>query len=642
VQTVNGSAARRAVVLLVTFLALSVATAQARPLFFRYTAIADTKDRLFEELNFPCINDLSLIAFSGRFSTHVEGLFSRHNLGGFNTLADSASTPYESFDLDCSINHNAMIEIGALQKVSNGFNNVILRGTGNSVTPLVDTTGTYNELNGYQLNLVGKTVLSARRASDDAAVLLVKGVGILNGPERIIVPGTGAVSQFSFPLTDPVINSSGTVAYAATKNQNGSLHLITVTESGLVTELLDDSGPFAGISNVILNDVGSMAFGGVLAGGEGGVWRLDLINDRWNLTQLASSRTLDCIEFTPVAMNDLTAVTFGCLGTSMVYSAYLSDAQGLHQLASPGTQMLGRTAAQTIISRESVNSDEQIALHVDFDDGTSAIVRVDPTFIPPWLQVVLSGAFELTTTSGGGGAGITTSVNTPTKLLLLSFDLTFPSQKGGELRVTLGDKLLKSFDATLPGIRQHVRIPIDLRRTAKGAPGKARSSLRFEITGGRGGAVQISNVMIPGVISDSMRSNAGHRWHIDTSKGGRAGPVDTTAFPVGIQVAREAMGSKRPAPVAILSSAGFDATHDIIRTTITVNGQLLSGTAKKGEAASEPHCLERDVNADKLPDLVCDVMLTDSSVRVEALTINGWSIAGSATPGQVVSDSTGH
>ena len=154
--------------------------------------------------------------------------------------------------------------------------------------------------------------------------------------------------------------------------------------------------------------------------------------------------------------------------------------------------------------------------------------------------------------------------------------------------------------------------------------------------------MQISNVMIPGVISDSMRSDPGHRWHVDTSKGGRAGPVDTTAFPVGIQVPRETIGSKRQTAVAILSSAGFDTTHDVIRTTITVNGQLLSGTAKKGETASEPHCLERDVNADKLPDLVCDVMLTDSSVRVEALTINGWSIAGSATPGQDVSDSTGH
>ncbi len=613
-------------------LTLCNTAAQAHPLFFHYTAIADTKDRIFEELYFPCMNDLALIAFGGRFTTHVEGVFSRQNLNGFSTLADANSPPYDSFSLSCSINYNAMVEFTALQKVSDGYDTIVLRGIGDAASPLVDSTGTYNEIDSYQLNLVGKTVLTAVRGSDDAHVLLVKGVGALTGPERIILPATGAIAGFSFPLTDPAINSSGTVAYAATKNYNGSLHLITVTESGLVTELLDDSSPFTGISSVIMNDVGSMAFSGILAGGETGVWRLDLVNDRWNLTQLASSKNLDCIEFGPVAMNDLNAVTFGCIGSSMMYAAYLSNAQGLHQLVSPGTQLLGRTASQIIITRESVNIAEQIAAHVDFDDGTSAIVRIDPTAIPPWLSVITSSAFELSTAANGGSAAIVTPVNIPAKRLLLSFDVAFRKSDKAELRVMLGDKLLKSIAATPSGVvRQHVKIPLDLRSTAKGAPSWARSNLRFEIIGGHRAAVQISNVMIPGVFADPLRSDPGHRWKIDTSKGGMAGPVDTTAFPVGVQLQNSSTAGNHLG-VAILSSPGFDAPREIIRSTLNINGSQLAKS--KSAAALDPHCVEIDVNADKLIDLVCDAETTDSAVRVEAMTIDGWQIAGSTAVGR--------
>ncbi len=612
--------------------------------YFRFTSIADTSEHFFSELNFPCLNDLSRIAFTGTLSSGVDGVFSRVNLGGFDTLADSGSTPYHDFSLDCSINHNAMIEFKALKTVSNGFDTVVLRGTGNSSSPLIDSTGTYDQFSGFQLNLTGKSALGAQRASDNANVILVKGAGTLTGPETVIAPVAGSIALFSNFATNPVINSSGTVAFAAIKNRNGTVHILTVDESGLITELLDDEGPFVGISDVIINDVGSLAFHGTVAGGERGVWRLDQVNGLWNMTQLASSNTSPCVEFDAVAVNDLGATAFSCRDFNSFSYVYLNDQQGLHLILGPGSQLFGRTVASAVIGREAINSDKQVAMLVNFDDDSSAIVRTDATFIPPWLAPILSGALQLEAnadvSSNGGGPSVSTPINTRLKLMLLSFDVVFPSKYEGELHVMLGDKLLKSVAATAPGIHQHIMLPIDLRKNSHRAANGFVDQLRFELTGKSGAVAQISNVLIPGVITDSMQADVNKRWHIDSSKGGHVHFVDTTPFPVQVQIVsgdkQKAVSSTHTVSVAILSSEGFDATHDIDRSTLTFNGALLEPEAKQNAAAAHSRCVARDVNADKLPDLVCEVMLVapakpakTETVRVAAMSIHGWNIAGS-------------
>lgn len=614
---------------------LGVSQAQARPEYFRYTSIADTSQHFFSHLNFPCLNDLSRIAFTGTLSSGVEGAFSRVNLSGFNTLADSGVTDYQDFGLDCSINHNAMIEFTALKKVSDGYDTVILRGTGNSASPLTDSTGTYDQFSGFQLNLVGKSVLGAERAADGANVIVVKGAGTLNGPERVIAPGSGAISFYSNYARNPVINSSGTVAFTAIKNRNHTAHILTVDESGLVTEFLSDEGPFVSVGDVVIDDTGSLAFHGVLAGGERGVWRLDQVNDQWVLTQLASSSTTPCFTFSAVAMNDLDAVVFACRDFNSASYVYLSDKQGLHLVLGPGSQLFGRVVAQADIGREAVNSDKQIAMLVDFYDNSSAVVRADPTFIPPWLGPIVSGGLQLETSSDNGGAGISTPIHVRPKLLLLSFDLTFPNSTTGKLHVMLGDKLLKSIVAGR-GRHQHVVIPVELRKDSRGS-NEWTESLRFEMTGKAGAAVQISNVLIPGIISDAMRNDAAVRWHVDVSKGGFAQFVDTTPFPVEVRILPATKQAKALAThsvtAAILSSKGFDATHDIDISTLAFDGKLLE--PGKNPAGRPSSCASRDVNADKLPDLVCEVMVASAErsalpVHVDATSIHGWTISGSS------------
>ena len=645
-HTSNRSALIRtlAVIALAYFIS-GLTPASARPIYFRYTSIADTSEHFFSHLNSPCINNLSRIAFTGRLSSGVEGVFSRVNLGGFDTLADSGTSNYVSFGLDCSINHNAMIEFVGLKKVSDGFDRVVLRGTGNSSSPLIDSTGTYDEFSSFQINIVGKSVLGARRASDHANVILVKGSGSLTGPQRVVVPGTGAISQYSSFATNPTINSSGTIAVAATKSQNHTIHILTIDESGLVTQFLDDSGPFIGIDDVTINNSGSILFAGIVLGGERGVWRLDQVGGSWNLTQLASSNTTECVQFNAMALSDLDVAAFSCNDFNSFSYVYLSDQQGLHKIQGFGSQLFGRRVQQASIGREAINSDKHVAMLIDFDNGSSAIVRADPTYIPPDLVTSISGAFQLEVSADGGGPSITTPIHVRPNLMLLSFDVVFPSRTTGELHVLLGDKLLKSIAASRPGGQQHISIPVDLRKDPRIANGVI-DQLRFEITGKSGAAAQISNVVIPGVISDSMQANAGKRWHID-AKGGHAAIIDTTPFPVKVEIALDgkqtAPSKNRAVPVAILSSDGFDATHDIDRNTLTFNGTSLPPDVKpetKQNTTTPASCNARDVNADKLPDLVCDVVLAtsakstkDQTVRVEATSIYGWRIAGSNETG---------
>ncbi|HEX2584331.1 MAG TPA: hypothetical protein VHL14_04310 [Steroidobacteraceae bacterium] len=621
-----------------TYLITGLTSAMARPEFFRFTSIADTSEHFFSHLNFPCLNNLSRIAFTGRLSSGVEGVFSRVNLGGFNTLADSGTSAFVDFGLDCSINHNAMIEVIALKKVSDGFDRVVLRGTGISSSPLIDNTGTFDEFGGFQLNITGKTALGAHRASDGVDVILVKGSGQLTGPERIVAPGTGAISQFSSFANNPAINSAGKVAFAAFKNQNHTIHILTVDEAGLVTVFLDDQGPFVGVGDVVINGSSSIAFHGTLGGGERGVWLIDQVNGQSFIKQLASSNNTPCVDFDAVALGDLDDVAFACRDFNSFSYVYLSDKFGLHRVLGPGSQLLGRRVSRANIGREAINSDKHIAILADFDDGSSAIVRANPTFLPPDFVINVTSAFQLEVSSDGGSPSISKPVNIRPGLLTLSFDVSFPARASSNLNVMLGDKLLKSVSASPPGVRQHISIPIDLRKASRTS---SVEQLRFEITGKSSAAVQISNVVMPGVLTDAMNSGDNGHWHIDTSKGGHAALVDTTAFPVRVEISSDSkqkaqVPTNRAVPVAILSSEGFDATHDIDRSTLTFNGVLLETGVSNAADKSLP-CTERDVNADKLPDLVCNVVLKNTAkisssktVHVSAISTHGWNIAGSS------------
>ena len=632
-------------------LAIVPTDAIAQRLFYRLTSIADTKPGFpWANLSqFPCQNSSSRDAFEALMvgDLGVDGMFSHHGVASFDTLADTGLGEYDSIGLDCTINLNGTVLFSALKKVQDGYQTLLLRGAaGTQLQTLLATDGTFDEFGGWQLSLQGTAVLLAERP-DGSYVILTQGSGPLTGPQRIIADNRPTNSPYTQFGNAPSINNSNTVAFTVVRRSDGSNAIVTIAQDGTVTNLIDSTGPFAGFSDIDLNAEGSLAFDGVQYGGLWGVWRLDPTGSSPALTKITDSTQTGSINFTAVSINDAGQVAYSFRDPdNFVGTVGIGNGSRFHSVFGPGPIVLGpgaavfgRIVASADIGRDSLNNFGQIEMHIDFYDGSQMIARAE--LVNPWanIAVVAEQAFALTTGTGNQ-AGTGTTVSLPPTLMVLSFDATFLTGEG-ELKVQLDDRLLTTVRASSRGVRQRIRIPIDLRqKTRSTAPRKAQE-LKFVLAGAPGVAAQISNISIPGGRLDSRRPDARVQWHFNTQSGGWAGLVDATRFPVQIKVLAEEPRNEAQAgiaPVAILSSASFDATRDIERDTLNFAGAPVR-REPEAKGGDRPKCAERDVNGDKRPDLVCDfgspAPVAGGAARVrnatlEAMTPYGWMIEGRA------------
>jgi hypothetical protein len=93
-------------------------------------------------------------------------------------------------------------------------------------------------------------------------------------------------------------------------------------------------------------------------------------------------------------------------------------------------------------------------------------------------------------------------------------------------------------------------------------------------------------------------------------------------------------------PVAVLSYDAFDAPTDIDRATLNLNGTMVR-SSRDAKGTEAPACQAKDVNADKVVDLVCefehDVTAGEATLledlTLEAQTAHGWGVRGVATIG---------
>ena len=103
-----------------------------------------------------------------------------------------------------------------------------------------------------------------------------------------------------------------------------------------------------------------------------------------------------------------------------------------------------------------------------------------------------------------------------------------------------------------------------------------------------------------------------------------------------------ASGSKRilkpgvnPIAVGVLSYDAFDATSDLDRATVTLNGTIVR-SARDAKGTETPACQAKDINADKIADLVCEFELklaasdvtSTKELTLEAQTRHGWGVHG--------------
>jgi len=116
--------------------------AQASAFFFyKFTPIADSQGGFpYEALfGFPAINGSGRVAFNARLTGGIEGVFTRLNLGGINTLADSGEFNL-GFGISPSINPlNTVLFVGLKQGPDRTIE-TFLRGSGNSATPLISSS----------------------------------------------------------------------------------------------------------------------------------------------------------------------------------------------------------------------------------------------------------------------------------------------------------------------------------------------------------------------------------------------------------------------------------------------------------------------------------------------------------------------
>lgn len=623
--------------------AMTQPQAMAQRFFYRFTPIADTEQGFpFSSLpglgfGYPCQNSENRVAFEAQLANNLstDGIFSRVGLGGIDDVADTNSPPYTSFGTFCSINANGAVLFLAYE----GNTPLLLLGGAGAQLQTILTTknGPYDGISRFELNNQGKAVILAHRSDNSGDVILTKVAG--DSENTIATTFTGS-PYTSFGSVS--VNSAGTVAFSAVR-PDGSEGIFTVSENG-ITQVLADSNSvsISGFDDIDLNDKGSVAFDGTDANGTPGVWRIDTTAGGPVLTEIAQGEN-----FTGVSINNPGQVAYSFLDYSQTAS-YVGLGNGSKFslvspiVVQPYTYVLGRFVADAFIIQDSLNDLGQLAVLIVFAGGpdtapssTIALAQIVDVFPYPLPSVT---EFELATATGSA-AGVHTSLNPPPQLLELAFDATFLS-KQGELKVTLGDRLLRTVPASAHGVRQSIRIPINMR--LKGRPTKIPrpQELKFQLTGKPGAVVQIGNIRIPeaGLRWNPNRKNS--QWHFDTQGGGWVGLVDATRFTVEIKVlseeGKQRSTSARTASVAILGTKSFDVTKEIERDTLQFAGMHVR-SERDAKGNEHAQCVDRDVNGDQYRDLVCEfegpVTPADGPPQkplphLEGMTAYGWSVEG--------------
>jgi len=581
--------------LLVVGIGLPAHQAAAFWLFYKFTPIADTNALFFTHLGlFPAINNNGRIAFSGTLAGGVEGMFTRVGTGGINTLADTGLGEFRFFSITESINSNGTV-LFASQFKPEPAEEVLLRGSGNSSTPLIDSGSSFRGFRGFQINDAGTAAFGAKRDSGND-VILIKGDGSAS-----VVAEVG--SLFSSIDRAPSINNAGTVAFTALRTTGNRGIFVRTGSSGNIFTVIDDGSPFVGFAAVDINDEGTVAFVGTRDTLNRGVYRVN----GGNTVTIVEGPQLSQ-EFGGFSLNNSGRVAYERRANIFSNAIFLGPGLFRSRVVGSGDVLFGRSVAGVLIDRDALNDLGQLAVFISFADGSTMIARVDPVDVP-FADLVFASAVLQMSTGTGSGAGATVPVRNPRTRAELSFDVRFLNDTGN-LEVRLGDSVVKVIPASEVGVETTIRLPLDFGGLYKDRAPADVVALTLALNGKPGFTAQIDNVAIPGLLLTSMDEDALHGWKIDESKGGSATIVDTTRFPVKIDVqpgkSPNVVNRGAAVAVAILSSAGLDAPEEIDRATIRL-AHAPPRTTKDKKGVEQAACDKRDVNNDKLADLVCDI-----------------------------------
>jgi hypothetical protein len=598
--------------------------ASALWLFYKFTPIADTGGAFFQHLSgFPVINNNNRVAFSGTLTGGVEGEFTRVDTGGINTMADTGNNEFRFFGIARSINDSGQV-LFASQFKPDPAETVLLVGSGNSSTPLIDSGSSFRRFTEFQINNAGVSVFGAQRDSGNPVILIKS----LSGNAAVVAE---VGSLFSSVDSAPSINNNGLVAFLATRN--GVRGIFTRNgASGNIAELTNTTGPIAAFRAVSINDQGSVAFMGVTDAVRPGIFRLE----NGVLTQINTGSEPFTNDFGGFSINNSGRVAYEGRSAPIASTVFVGPNVFRRRVVGFGDTLFGRTVTHALINRDSLNDQNQIAVTLAFADGTTMVARVDQVALP-FNELVFATAALQISTGAGSGAGAGTTIRNPRGRGELSFDVRFLNDTGN-LEIRLDDQVVKTIPAADVGMESRMQVPLDFASLYKGRAAPGLLTLSFALIGKPGFAAQIDNVVIPGLFSDQLDEDSSSNWRVDSSKGGAAAVVDTTRFPAKIDVqpgkSPNVVNRGGAVAVAILSSAGLDAPEEIDRATIRLAHAPPRMTRDK-QAVERAACEKRDVDEDKLADLVCEIQAerlaaNDGEVTLvlEASTISAMPIRG--------------
>lgn len=593
-------------------------------LFYKFTSVADTNGGLFQSVGlFPAMSNNGRVAFRGTLANGFEGMFTRLGTTGLNTLADTGLGEFISFGEVASINSNGVV-LFVSQFKAEPKHEVILRGSGNASTPVIDSSGSFRGFRGFQINDVGTAAFAARRSNGND-VILIRGT---SGSAAVVVE---VGSLFMSIDRAPSINAAGTVAFTGTTTGGTRGIFVRNGSSGNFFTVIDDGSPWVGFAAVDINDSGTVAFAGTRDTTNRGIYR---VNGGSTTTIVEGGQGSQ--EFVGFSLNNGGRVAYQRTN-SFSSAVFLGPDVFKKRVVGTGDVLFGRTVVGTLIERDALNDQGSFAVHVGFADGSHMIVRVDPV-VPPFADFINATAVLQLSTGSGSGIGATMPLPNPGSRSELSFDVRFLNDIG-KLEVRLDDKVVKAIPAADVGVEKTIRVPLDFGAHYRDRKGAFMTELTLALDGKPGFSAQIDNVSIPGLLRASMDEEdelAG--WKIDAAKGGSASIVDTTRFPVKIDVQPDKSPNvvKRGAPVsvAILSSAGLNAPEEIDRATIRLSGAPPRTTRDK-KGGEQPACDAKDVNKDKLADLICEMQSDriatnegEATLVLEATTTSAMPIRG--------------
>ncbi|MDJ0900572.1 MAG: calcium-binding protein [Xenococcus sp. MO_188.B8] len=341
---------------------------------YTFTKIADTSGS-FDYLFASSINDSGTVVFSARLDNGSREIIFTGSGGELTTIVDTSSSfDYETFG-DPVINNNGTVVIYAAQLDNSNavIDSGIFTGSGGEITTIAESDERFLFFQSQpDINDSGTVAFIANPPGEFDSLFTATADGEISTIVTAI-DNNDSIDSFT---SRPQINNSGTVAFLTFLEDNGEA--IFTSSDGSLSRELDTSGDFSFVSYPNINNNGSIAFFGSLDEGGSGIFRLDPDGNVLTIADSSDSFSFDFSDLFP-AINDNGTIVFTAELEGVGDGIFTGADPVADEVITVGDPLFGSTVEGLGCCTEHLNNSGQIVFGTRLADGTTAIVRADPT-----------------------------------------------------------------------------------------------------------------------------------------------------------------------------------------------------------------------------------------------------------------------